>query len=288
MILLTGASGFLGQHIYKTFRPVYPIIGLGHSGSNCDRKIDLTDLQALEALLDETKPDTIIHSAAIRDPDECVRKPETAKALHIDATKVMAEWCRKFGKRLVYISTDYVFNGKNPPYNEQAVPDPVNLYGETKLAGEKAAAICPDLLIIRIALQYGTTDRPELSFIHKAIKTLSKGEKLELDNVQKRFPSLSADVAQALLELEKRHYKGLVHMSNPVGITRYQMFRAIAAAFGFDPNLVVDTGKPPQLSANRPENCTFDLTLYKSLGLPPFHSFEEGLEMIKDEVKASL
>ncbi|MBR5900968.1 SDR family oxidoreductase [bacterium] len=288
MILLTGASGFLGQHIYKTFLPVYPILGLGHSGSNCDRKIDLTDLKALEALLDEIRPDTVIHSAAIRDPDECVRKPEIAKALHIDATKVMAEWCRKFGKRLVYISTDYVFNGKNPPYNEQSEPDPVNLYGETKLAGEKAAAICPDLLIIRIALQYGTTDRPELSFIHKAIKTLSKGEKLPLDNVQKRFPSLSADVAKALLELEKRHYKGLVHMSNPVGITRYQMFRAIAAAFGFDPNLVVDTGKPPQLSANRPADCAFDLTLYKSLGLPPFHSFEEGLEIVKDKVKASL
>ena len=77
-------------------------------------------------------------------------------------------------------------------------------------------------------------------------------------------------------------------MSNPVGITRFQMFKAIAAAFGFDPELVVDTGKPPQMSANRPADCTFDLTLYKSLGLPPFHSFEEGLSMIKDEVKASL
>ena len=288
MILLTGASGFLGQHIYKTFRPVFPITGLGYSGSNCDRRIDLTDLKALEALLDEVKPDTIIHSAAIRDPDECVRRPETAKILHVEATKVMAEWCQKNGKRFVYISTDYVFNGKNPPYNEKAEPNPVNLYGETKLAGEKEAQKCPDHLIVRIALQYGTTDRPELSFIHKAIKTLSKGEKLELDNVQKRFPSLSADVAKAILELEKRRYVGIVHMSNPVGITRFQMFKAIAAAFGFDPELVVDTGKPPQMSANRPADCTFDLALYKSLGLPPFHSFEEGLAMIKDEVKASL
>jgi len=288
MILLTGASGFLGQHIYKTFRPVFPVTGLGCSGSNCDRRLDLTDLGTLEALLDEVKPDTVIHSAAIRDPDECVRRPETAKALHVDATEVMAEWCRKNGKRLVYISTDYVFNGKNPPYSEKAAPDPVNLYGETKLMGEKAAAVCQNLLIVRIALEYGTTDRPELSFIHKATKTLSKGEKIALDNVQKRFPSLSSDVARAILELEKRRYIGIVHMSNPVGITRYQMFKSIASAFGFDPDLVVDTKKPPQMSANRPEDCTFDLTLYKSLGLPPFHSFEEGLAMIADEVKASL
>ena len=288
MILLTGASGFLGQHIYKTFRPVYPILGLGHSGSNCDRKLDLSDLKALKDLLDELKPDTVIHSAALRDPDECLRRPEMAKALHVDATRVMAEWCRDNSKRLVLISTDYVFNGKNPPYSEKSEPDPVNLYGETKLAGELAAKVCPDLLIARQSLQYGTTNRPELSFIHKAIKLLKEGRQLEFDNVQMRFPSLSSDVAKALLELEKRHYKGLIHMSNPKGITRYQMSRAIADVFGFDPDMIKDTGKPPQLSASRPADCRFDLTLYMSLGLPPFHSFEEGLAMIRDEVKASL
>lgn len=286
MILLTGASGFLGQHIKKRFSSNYDVCGLGHSSQLCDRSLDLTDLKALSGLLEELKPETVIHSAALRDPDECVRKPETARVLHVDATRVMSEWCAENGKRFVYISTDYVFNGKNPPYNENSAPDPVNLYGETKLLGEKEALKCQDHLIARISLQYGTTRRPELSFVEKALKLLTKGEKIEFDNVQMRFPSLSSDVANALMELEKRRYTGLIHMSNPKGITRYQMYRAIAEAFGYDPDLIVDTGRPPEKKASRPEDCTFDLTLYNSLGLPPFHSFEEGLELIKGDLTA--
>lgn len=289
MILITGASGFLGQHLTCEFSKISEVYGLGNSNAlGCRARVDLRDGKELLQTLNEVQPQTIIHAAALRDPDVCLERPEDAQKIHVDATKIMAEWCKKKKARLVYISTDYVFDGKNPPYNEESQPNPVNLYGATKLAGEKEAKNCPNHLITRISLQYGTTKRPELSFIHKAVKKLRSGEKVEFDNVQCRFPSLSSDVAKALVELEARNYQGLLHMSNNKAITRYEMWRQIALAFNCDPALVIDTGKPPAQTASRPVDCTFDISRYLSLGLPRFHTFEEGLRLIRDDVLATL
>ncbi|WP_282073111.1 SDR family oxidoreductase, partial [Janibacter hoylei] len=101
-------------------------------------RLDLSDSNAVKAYFQEIKPEIVIHCAAERWPDRCADDPDTAWKLNVGSTEFLAKYCSEIGAQLVYISTDYVFDGSAPPYTTDDTPNPVNFYGRSKLAGEEA------------------------------------------------------------------------------------------------------------------------------------------------------
>jgi len=240
LILLTGASGFFDKIAQAIFAQQHPTVGVCHTHTCNGRFIatDLTDHTALAELLDRHAPAVIVHAAAVRDPDACERQPEYARRLHVDATAQMAAWCAAHDRCLVYISTDYVFDGSAPPYQEDDPPTPLSLYGRTKAAGESAARACPR---------------------------------------QVRYPTLSDDVARAILHLLARGCTGVMHLRGRTRATRFQLWRAIARTFGYDAARILPARGPATAEAPRPADSRLSITRARAAQVAPFHSLQKGL-----------
>lgn len=283
MLLLTGASGFLGKIAYPIFSEKYEIVGLCHTNDYNGKftPVEITDSKKILNLLDKLNPEIIVHSAACREPDVCEKNPGFTYELNVKATQTIAEWCADKKKRLVYISTDYVFDGKNPPYNENDPISPVNIYGKTKAAGESHVRKLDDHIIVRIPLQYGFSVSGEDSLISKIIAALKQNKTYKINNDQVRYPTLSDDVANAILDLLKNNYTGTVHLSSSSGLTRYEIWKSVAEVFDLKNSKIIPTDEPVKQFAPRPLNSRLSTILYDSMNLHKFHSFNEGLKHIK-------
>ena len=288
MILFTGASGFLGKIAVPILQQHRRTAGLcRHNTLNGSLiPVDLTDHDALEAVLALVQPTVVIHSAACRDPDACERDPDYAMRLHAGTTSHMAEWCNQEDASLVYISTDYVFDGKNPPYREDAPPSPLSVYGRTKAAGESAAIEAKRHMVVRIPLQYGYSQPVDDSMVLKIVARLKTGGKCEIDNWQFRYPTLADDVAHALVGLLRINFNGIVHLRAPSKVTRFDMWQHIARVFGYNPELVIPMADAETHAAARPRDAALDTALFDSLNLHQFHDFPAGLELTMQKMEA--
>jgi len=286
MLLYTGASGFLGKIAFPILSDKYDVIGLCHTNDYNGKfvPVELTDSDSVLKLLDNLNPEIIVHSAACREPDICERKPDFAYKLNVKPTETIAGWCADNNKRLVYISTDYVFDGKNPPYNENTEISPVNVYGKTKAAGESPVRNVPKHIIVRIPLQYGFSVSGEDSLIAKIISALKQNNTYKINDVQVRYPTLSDDVACAIADLLDVNFTGTIHLSGPSELTRFEIWNLVADVFNLDKNKIVPTDEPVEQFAPRPLNSHLSTELYDSLNLHKFHTFREGLEIIKNKM----
>ncbi len=283
MLLLTGASGFFGKIAFRILSNKYDTIGLAYS-SNFNRdfiRFNLVDTHLISTFLDDLKPNIIVHSAACRDPDMCESDPGFVHKLNVDATSKIAEWCSLNNVKLVYISTDYVFDGTSPPYSENDTPNPLNFYGKSKLKGELAAQKCENNIIVRMPLQYGFSQPEKESFLLKVLNQFQAGLPIELDDSQTRFPTLSDDVAIAISNLIQQDFSGIIHLSGPTKLTRFYMYKTIAEVFNYSTSLVKKMDLPEIKDAKRPDNSQLNTSLYESLCNHKFRSFREGLEYSK-------
>ncbi len=286
MLLLTGASGFLGKILFPILSTKYDVVGLCHTNDYNGKfiPVEITDTSSILKLLNKLKPDIIIHSAACREPDVCEEKPDFTYELNVKATEIIAEWCLENKAQLVYISTDYVFNGENPPYNENVPISPVNVYGKTKAAGESHVRNVPNHIIIRIPLQYGFSVSSEDSLISKIISALEQNKTYEINNVQVRYPTLSDDVAYAILDLLEINFTGTIHLSGSSEVTRYEIWKLVSEIFNLNESEIIPTDEPVKQFAPRPLNSNLSTKLYNSLNLHKFHTFQEGLLHIKKKM----
>jgi len=139
-VLLTGASGLLGRAFVREFTKSSDLYATAFSRSApplC--RLDLRDKEKVNAIIQDFKPQLIIHSAAERHPDICENDHAATDALNVTSVKFLADAAKAIGATLIYISTDYVFDGTTPPYEVDASANPLNYYGKSKLAGENAA-----------------------------------------------------------------------------------------------------------------------------------------------------
>ncbi|XP_077559141.1 methionine adenosyltransferase 2 subunit beta-like isoform X2 [Haemaphysalis longicornis] len=142
-VLITGASGLLGRSLVKAFQTAsWKVIGLAHTRISGDLlQVDLTDTDQTAKILRENKPDVVVHSAAQRFPDKVEKDYESAYAINVTASKNLAALSEAEGAAFIFISTDYVFDGQNPPFSESAKPNPLNKYGVTKAEAEEAVSV---------------------------------------------------------------------------------------------------------------------------------------------------
>ena len=204
MILVVGANGMLG-------RDMTALLGERGRGVDIDG-IDITSLESVERVLTAVRPSVVINCAAYTDVDGCESNQETAMQVNGEGVAHLAMATRTIGARLVQISTDYVFDGsKKEPYQEDDAPHPINVYGESKLAGEMNAAFNPDHLIVRTQWLYGLHGK---NFVETMLKLGAERDDLSVVDDQIGSPTLTVDLAHAILALLEKGCRGVYHAVN--------------------------------------------------------------------------
>ncbi|XP_032707880.1 methionine adenosyltransferase 2 subunit beta [Lontra canadensis] len=231
------------------------------------------------------QPHVIVHCAAERRPDVVENQPDAASQLNVNASGNLAKEAALIGAFLIYISSDYVFDGTNPPYREEDVPSPLNLYGKTKLEGEKA--VLENNLgaaVLRIPVLYGEVEKLEESAVTVMFdKVQFSNKSANMDHWQQRFPTHVKDVATVCRQLaEKRmldpSIKGTFHWSGNEQMTKYEMACAIADAFNLPSSHLRPITDSPVLGAQRPRNAQLDCTKLETLGIGQRTPFRIGIK----------
>jgi dTDP-4-dehydrorhamnose reductase len=214
-ILLTGARGQLGQELQRTLAPLGEVIGV-------DRKtVDLSQETSIRQRLVEVKPDLIVNAAAYTAVDKAETETELAQAVNAIAPTVMAQEAQRLGATLIHVSTDYVFDGrKNTPYTEDDSPNPIGVYGRTKLEGEEGIRkTCTNHLILRTAWVYGTFG--QVNFVKTMLRLFAEREEVRVVADQVGSPTWAADLAQAIATLLSQASQEPGQPSLPTGTYHY-------------------------------------------------------------------
>ncbi|QTL36595.1 dTDP-4-dehydrorhamnose reductase family protein [Pseudoalteromonas viridis] len=283
-IAITGATGLLGRALVKIFKTQYNIIGCGFRRAAPPLvSLDLSDQGAVNNFLDEYAPDVLIHAAAERKPDVCETDHAQTLALNVAASEHLAAQCSQRGIRLFFISTDYVFDGTQPPYNEQATTNPLNFYGQSKQRAEQAVlSIDPGHCVIRIPVLYGEVEYLAESAVTVIAEQLKASPSGAHDDWAIRYPTHVEDIALTLADLVALPAKklgGIYHVSDTQAMTKYQMARTMAAQLGVDAEQLVAVPEPTQ-SAARPHNCALQDTRLHELGIAHHRDFASAIASV--------
>ena len=288
-LLLTGGGGFVGATILAQAPPGLEMLAIDQHGVALERKnlswqqLELRDSRALQALFLTLDPHVVVHTAAISDIDYCEANKDLAEAVNVEVTRHLVELCRNEGARLIFFSSDSIFNGQKGNYRETDEPDPINFYARTKVKAEKIImAGLTDWVVIRPSLIMGL---PVLeagnSFLWRMIRSLKAGQQVSFPKAEIRSPVDVITLSQAVLELVEGEYAGILHLSGNDTLSRFAMARRIARSLGYPEELVVDT-MPPIASgrAPRPANVSLDNSRAKEVLKTPMKGFDEALRMI--------
>jgi len=291
-ILLTGASGLLGRSVYRELKSCgkgFEVTGTAFSRTDGDLvKLDLLDSSAVKKFISDFKPDLIVHSAAERRPDEVKANPEKAQRVNVDATGFIAEAAEACGAFILYMSTNYVFDGKNPPYYPESVTNPLNDYGRMKLEGEKIVADrCSNAIILRIPILYGRCEYLGESAVTLIADGINPDRPFYIDNRMTRFPTHADDVAAVITGLagliqDGEKISGIYQWSTETPYTKYSLAKIMAGILRVNPDLILEA-EPDLNAAPRPQNAKLDTGRLKELGFFYNRDFKKAVREIIQE-----
>jgi dTDP-4-dehydrorhamnose reductase len=243
-VVLTGASGQLGGYLLER------LVESGHevsawSGNEAGRRggvtllpVDLAELEAVERCLTLADPEAVIHAAAMSSAEAVRRDPARGKAVNTEATARIAAWCARHDRRLVYTSTDMVFDGSRGWYGEDDPAEPVVAYGRTKRDAEPAVLAVPRGLVARVSLLYGPSRSGRESYFDRTITGLRAGQPQTFFEDEFRTALDLATAALVLVRLAESDLAGLIHVAGRERVSRFDLVRRVAIALGIDPSLV--------------------------------------------------
>jgi dTDP-4-dehydrorhamnose reductase len=265
-ILITGASGLLGGRLCLLLGQAHSITALvrerpGPEGVT-QVSTDLTEADAVERILDEVRPDAVIHCAALADAEVCEREPERARRDNEIASRKLARACRRAGARLVAISTDLVLAGDRPLSSEASPAAPLMEYGRSKLRGEGAITEeCRDAVILRVALICGQGYGARLSGSEAVAARLRRGESATLYEDEWRTPIDPESVCTAIEAILARpQAQGLFHLGGLTRLTRLELGQRVASALNLDAGLIRAAPQSSHQGAPRPRDVSLDIT----------------------------
>jgi dTDP-4-dehydrorhamnose reductase len=230
-------------------------------------RFDISDRKAGEDLFRHVKPEVVVHSAAMTDVDRCESEKALAWRINVEGTLNIAENCRRHGAFLVYLSTDYVFDGTKGGYNESDALNPVNYYGLTKLKGEESVKELEAYCIARGSVVYGAVPASgKVNFALWLLERLRRGENANVVIDQWNSPTLNSSLARMVCEVVEKRLTGVFHLAGASRLSRYDFARSLAEVFNLEMGLVVpvESAKIPWV-ARRPRDSS--LNVDKALGM---------------------
>ncbi len=243
--LITGITGYLGSHIAKALEAAgfeaYGITPGKASGARMKRA-DITDASAVLAAVEWAKPDLVVHAAAISSVQKCEQQPGRAISVNVDGTKNIVKAIRAAARKakLVFISTDYVFDGTRGNFCEKDAPCPKTIYGKTKLAAEAEVRKHPNHMIVRTANIYGSGG----NFFGYLTHALSNNGRVNVYSGSAYTPTYLLFFLESLLALLEKDFRGTVHLAGREKTTRQKFALALAKAMGKGGKLVKPVRKP--------------------------------------------
>ncbi len=293
-ILLTGASGFLGSVLLQKAAPSWETVGLFYEHPVAPlphartHRLDLTAEKDIRRFLRSEKPDVIIHAAAQTRVDLCEESPEACRRLNEAGTRTLAEAASELGSRLLYISTDLVFDGQKGLYAENDPTHPLSTYARTKLAAERIVqSACSNFVVVRIAIMYGRSPLNRYSFSEWLRTSWEKGQPTPLFYDQYRTPIWVDNLAEALLELAEKDFVGVLHLAGSQRVDRVRFARILAQILGANKKLIVPKSMfDVPARAPRPKDVSLKIDRARALLKTPLLSVEDGLRLAYAEGKS--
>jgi dTDP-4-dehydrorhamnose reductase len=239
--LVLGASGLVGSHLYRVGLERGVDVAGTSFGQEVEglRRLDVTDADAVRGLVDEVRPEVVFHAAASPNVDACEADPDGTRRVNVGGVRTVAEAARDAGARLVFFSSDYVFDGAAGPYVETDPVRPIQQYGRQKAEAEEVLReVLPGAhLALRITVVYGWERRGK-NFVARLVRTLGGGERMRVPADQVGSPTLADDLADAAWDLVDRNAGGTLHLAGRDRVDRLAFARAAARAFGLNDALL--------------------------------------------------
>jgi dTDP-4-dehydrorhamnose reductase len=282
-IVVTGASGQLGAYIVDRLIQGTHQIDAWSSGATEARgglrfrPVELTDRVAVLRALADAAPDAIIHAAAISSADAARRDPARSQAVNVGATQLLSNWAAEHDRRLVFTSTDLVFDGQKSWYSETDPAHPILIYGRTKLAAEEFVLAAPRGLVARLSLLYGASRCGREGFFDRAVAALRAGSSQAFFTDEHRTPLDYTTAANLLVRLTESETRGTIHLGGPERLSRFELMSRAAAALEFDPGLVRPSRRTDvPLPEPRPADVSLDSSrlhrVFNDLACPTIES----------------
>ncbi|HBZ00137.1 MAG TPA: hypothetical protein DEO84_02345 [candidate division Zixibacteria bacterium] len=284
-VVITGISGLVGSHIARRLEGRCEVIGISRKPGKISKSIlpeafDITDSRALVSFLERTEFDALINCAAQADVDRCEIDREEAYKINTEAVAVMADFCKKHKRLLIHLSTDYLFDGQNGPYSEEASSNPINYYGETKLEAEIAirSSGCA-YIIVRTNHIYGNLpDGPS-----RLVRWLLENSEIKAASDQYNNSIWAGSLADSVIELMEMDFRSVVNIGGPDYLSRYEFAMEGAEVFGIDKKRVVKSSiKKLGLVAPRPLMAGLIIDKMKQILKTAPVSVVDGLKKVRD------
>lgn len=290
-VLITGGTGLLGQALLGGTTPSGVELSATYcSGSSPGKttvrfyRLDVTDSEAVMRLFNQVKPDAVIHTASIGSVDYAELNREESWDVNVGGTRNVARACHRHGAKMVFISSNAVFDGEHPPYTEMDVVCPINYYGELKVEGESVTKDASEnVAIVRPILMYGWNDIGHRgNLVTFWLDSLEKGESVRAVNDVWSKPLQAENCAEVCWAILTQGRVGIYHVAGADHVTLYRFAIKVAVAFGYDPDLVKPVpGSYFRQLAPRPTDTSFVTDkMERELNVSPV-GLEEGLTRMK-------
>ncbi len=279
-LIIIGASGQLGTDLETCFRQAsssYDVVPLTH------KTIELRDHNGVHELLTDLNPGLVLNTAAFHQVDQCETEAESAFRVNALGVRNLAEICSELGATLLHVSTDYVFGGEHDrrsAYREMDTPQPINVYGNSKLAGEYfVQSIAPKHFIVRSSGLFGIAGSSGKggNFIETMLRLASEGREIKVVNDQRLSPTFTRDLAAKIAELIQSEEYGLYHLTSTGDCTWYEFASEIFQQAHIKANLSPTTTDGFGARARRPRYSVLESERLEEIGLEPIRIWQEAL-----------
>ncbi len=287
-VLITGSAGMLGGSLRESLSGDYEVYGIDIHSSRATSEnfieCNITDKKAIAEVVSKVRPDVVIHTAAWTDVDGCELDPKKAYKVNFTGTENVALACRQTGAVLIYISTDFVFDGKKKtPYKETDLPKPLSVYAESKLKGEEAVGkLLKNYFILRTSWLYGKNGK---NFVDTIVEKGRTEKMLKVVDDQVGSPTYAKDLAKAIHVLTDKICRaglnlpyGIYHVSNSGAVSWYEYAREILKLAGLAVKVVPISSQALKRPAKRPAMSVLDNSKFTALTGHRMRDWEEALK----------
>ena len=288
--LVTGSAGLVGQQVVKYLsksNQVFSCYNESKPEYGDSVKMDLKNYEMISSVLTEIKPDVVIHLGAMTGVDLCEKEKTSASEINTKATEIIAKECSKLNSFLVYVSTDYVFDGNFGMYKEDDVTNPLGFYGKSKLEGEKAVQnFSTNWCIARTSTPFGLHPTKK-SFPMWVIENLQKQKQIDVLIDQFTSPTYIPNLSRMLIEISERRITGIIHTAGASKISRYQMASMVSDKLNLDGTLLKQISmNKMKWVAQRPKDSSLDVSRASSILNEKPQKIDQSLNLFINEMKS--
>ena len=284
-LLILGGSGLIGNALIKNHRKDFEIISSFNKNPISFSEIKAfqcslpRDFNKLEEMILVEKPDIIVNAMGYSNVDFCELNQQKADLLHVKITEKICNLCTRVGVKVIFLSSDYVFDGKKGNYSEIDEPNPINYYGVTKLKAEKIVLKNPTNVVLRTSIVYDLDNK--VRFFNYVIDNLQKNQEITAINDVYNSATFIDNLTQSIFKVIKLNKNGIFHIVDSTCINRFEFAGAIAEVFQLNKNLIKSISvHETETVAKRPKNTCLDNSKAKAeLGVD-FKNIKEGLNQI--------